>query len=282
MTDLDAIRSFILAGKAIFTLENIENGNRVTYKVHKPGKDTPWFVMYLSGPDNETHYSYLGAIFEGRPVFTLTKKSPDYRKLPNEWNKSTRGFHWLYERVFHKKEPLPKFQFSMDFVNLVEYHASLKSWNYTQFKNCVNQARDKLTAIVNRSCHQVFLDSLWKRFYATTVVPLREKEFGDYLREEKRKRDERKQFEQETLNQWYAFFFRNIFINAARMNQQKESFEFLEISPHSSREEIMTAFRAKAMIYHPDHGGHAEDLQKLIEAKNICLAMKEKPEKEKA
>ena len=59
---------FILAGNALFTVENAQTGNRFTFKVRKPDDDKPHFVSVLTGADNEHDYSFLGTVFEGEPL----------------------------------------------------------------------------------------------------------------------------------------------------------------------------------------------------------------------
>jgi len=62
-----AVKDFALAGKALFTLRNTTTGGRFTFKVvkAKEDKDSPlpvevWFVKMLTGPDNNTHYEFVG------------------------------------------------------------------------------------------------------------------------------------------------------------------------------------------------------------------------------
>ena len=43
----DPIR-FILAGNAVFTVENTATGNRFTFKVRRPDDDKPHFVSVLT------------------------------------------------------------------------------------------------------------------------------------------------------------------------------------------------------------------------------------------
>lgn len=65
---------FVFAGNAIFTLTSRRTEARYTFKVSMPDSGpTRWFVSLLTGPDNTSNYTYLGAIRnEG---FCLTKKS---------------------------------------------------------------------------------------------------------------------------------------------------------------------------------------------------------------
>ena len=47
---------FIKAGKAVFTVENKDTGNRFTYKAKKCEDKDIWFVSVLTGPDNYDNY----------------------------------------------------------------------------------------------------------------------------------------------------------------------------------------------------------------------------------
>lgn len=96
LTDPQAIRDFILAGDALFTVENTNTGNRYTYKVQAPDRTSPWrFVKVLTRSENEDeeNYSYIGAMYDGNHL-TRTKAvhiSPDAQ--------SVRAFTWLWERI---------------------------------------------------------------------------------------------------------------------------------------------------------------------------------------
>jgi len=78
MTDCVAIEQFTFAGNATFTISSRKTDAHFTYKVSKAkDKDTLWFVALLTGPDNDSDYTYLGVVrdrFGGR-AFQLTKKS---------------------------------------------------------------------------------------------------------------------------------------------------------------------------------------------------------------
>ena len=83
----DEIVKYVLAGKAIFTLQNERTGNRITYKVSKKKIDIQevllgteryedlWFVSFLNGADNWMNYRYLGLI-NSNHEFKTTAKSP--------------------------------------------------------------------------------------------------------------------------------------------------------------------------------------------------------------
>lgn len=91
--DWSAIKAFMLAGKATFTIRSMKTGKRFTYKVRQSKPDTEgrwinqdrpvWFVSLLTGPDNGNDYTYLGMITDsdgskgtgGVMRFSATKKS---------------------------------------------------------------------------------------------------------------------------------------------------------------------------------------------------------------
>jgi hypothetical protein len=59
----DLLKTFVLGGKATFTLENTNTGNHLTFKVNQPKEDGPHFVKVLTGPNNGSDYAFLGTIF---------------------------------------------------------------------------------------------------------------------------------------------------------------------------------------------------------------------------
>jgi hypothetical protein len=70
--------SFVLAGRAVFTVDN-GKGQHYTFKVsHKAAEGSwpeAWFASLLTGPDNTSDYTYLGMINPDLTV-KLTRKSP--------------------------------------------------------------------------------------------------------------------------------------------------------------------------------------------------------------
>ena len=71
LTTWDAVREFIFAGHARFTLRSLKTGMRYTYQVKvkkqdleagKTGSDVTYFVALLRGPDNVSDYRYLGVL----------------------------------------------------------------------------------------------------------------------------------------------------------------------------------------------------------------------------
>jgi hypothetical protein len=84
---------FILAGNALFTVQNIETGNRFTFKVRKPDDTKPHFVSVLTGSDNESSYSFLGTVFDPRH-YRHGRRSRISEDAP-----SARAFDWLFRQL---------------------------------------------------------------------------------------------------------------------------------------------------------------------------------------
>lgn len=70
-----AIRNFALAGKATITLESVKTGAHFTYQINKAKNTELWFVSVLSGPSNETDFTYVGILAGKAMELRLTKKS---------------------------------------------------------------------------------------------------------------------------------------------------------------------------------------------------------------
>lgn len=95
LTESDALE-YMLAGHATITLRHNVSGNRYTYKINVP-QDTSrglcHFVVLLSGPDNESDFTYLGMIGQDKR-FRLTKAS----RLP-ESSAPVFAFKSVFERL---------------------------------------------------------------------------------------------------------------------------------------------------------------------------------------
>jgi len=100
---LQAPRAFILAGKAIFTLQGINA--RYTFKVQRKEAsgqypDT-WFVSLLTGPENTSDYTYLGILDSQAGNVRLTRKS-SYK----DDSAPVVAIRWALRRIWADK-PLP-------------------------------------------------------------------------------------------------------------------------------------------------------------------------------
>lgn len=73
-------RTAILAGNATITLVSKASGARYTFNVKRAKRANSasgkaWFVGLLTGPSNETDYTYAGMLFGDDAAFRLTAKS---------------------------------------------------------------------------------------------------------------------------------------------------------------------------------------------------------------
>lgn len=110
----EGIKSFILGGRAIFTLRNEVTGNRRTYSVYRvkdPNKDM--YFVNVRGDGESTQkdkegrhkWVYVGTIWNSQKSnskFTLTAKS-----RVDKTSLAFLGFSWLWQKLV-KSEPLHK------------------------------------------------------------------------------------------------------------------------------------------------------------------------------
>ena len=92
------IRSFVLAGKSLFTVANMATGKHFTFKVEAPDEqakpqDPVVFVKVLDGPDNYRDYQMMGMLFSGKN-YVHWNKSKFNRDCPSEV-----AFVWLMARL---------------------------------------------------------------------------------------------------------------------------------------------------------------------------------------
>jgi len=95
-------KKFLKGGKAIFTVHN-DKDEHYTYKIQQADFDNfqPYFIYYLTGPDNNSDYTYLGMVqFDKKPRVKLTNAS----KLDKE-AKPYRVAVWAINLVLNGKEP---------------------------------------------------------------------------------------------------------------------------------------------------------------------------------
>lgn len=91
-----AALTFLLAGKATFTVVNEETGGRYTFRVRRVENDNRpdvHFVDVLSGPSNTSDFTRLGMIFDEKRFV-----------VPSRWNvskdaPSARAFAWVFVRL---------------------------------------------------------------------------------------------------------------------------------------------------------------------------------------
>jgi hypothetical protein len=91
--DPAAQRAFVLAGRAVFTVQNAATGGRFTYRVRRHAEGVA-FVSLLNGPDNATDYTFLGTLWQRRDDYWYWKHSAKSRV--NRDAPSARAFAWLW------------------------------------------------------------------------------------------------------------------------------------------------------------------------------------------
>lgn len=82
---------YALAGRATVTIVSAKSGQRFTYEIRKREireNQFVHFVSVLNGPDNNSHYLYIGMI--GERGFSLTPKSKVSKDAP-----SFIAFDWI-------------------------------------------------------------------------------------------------------------------------------------------------------------------------------------------
>jgi hypothetical protein len=82
------LKKFLLGGNATFTVRSLKTGTRFTFKVVQPRDTTPHFVSVMTGPDNESSYTYLGTIFNAssyRHGKRSTIEETDKRAVAATW-----------------------------------------------------------------------------------------------------------------------------------------------------------------------------------------------------
>jgi hypothetical protein len=68
-------KQFITGGNATFTVQS-KTGEYRTFKVRQPRPEMPYFVSLLTGPCNESAYTYMGILTPDKPeMVRLTAKS---------------------------------------------------------------------------------------------------------------------------------------------------------------------------------------------------------------
>jgi len=88
-----AIKAFMFAGNARFTIESVNTGKRFTFKIRRKDQDKPAFVSVLTGPDNESSYTFLGTVFDDG-TFRHGRRS-----IISAEASSAKAFVWFYDHI---------------------------------------------------------------------------------------------------------------------------------------------------------------------------------------
>jgi hypothetical protein len=95
MNNINDIR-FFEQGRAIFTVAN-NKGEHYTFRIGRSKPEQPLFVGLLTGPDNETNYTYMGVYEPARHSVRLTAKS---KYTPD--SAPTKVVNWAIRQVAEK------------------------------------------------------------------------------------------------------------------------------------------------------------------------------------
>jgi hypothetical protein len=96
-TTAAAARAFLLGGNATVTLLSVKTGTRFTYKIRANDEGDVHFVSLLSGPDNESDYSYLGRI-DAKGRLWVGRRVPQAGDI-SEDAPSAMAFRWAWLRL---------------------------------------------------------------------------------------------------------------------------------------------------------------------------------------
>lgn len=82
----EGVKQFVLAGKAMITLESKTSGTHFTYKVNKAENKDIWFISLLSGNNNDEDYRFMGyftadMILKTSAKSKVTSDAPAYKAM---------------------------------------------------------------------------------------------------------------------------------------------------------------------------------------------------------
>jgi hypothetical protein len=117
--NLEAIRRFILAGMAIFTIVSKKSGDRKTYRVRAAedvtgsGHPHGYYVDLLIGPNNTEDYRYLAYMW-------IDAREHLFAKLnPHKWaNESLTAFQWMITAINNRDV----IRVQLNFEHMCEFH----------------------------------------------------------------------------------------------------------------------------------------------------------------
>lgn len=152
--------------------------------------------------------------------------------------------------------------------------------NIKGFDNAVRCVRMKFDAINNKTVGEI-QESVWKFFWATVVVKLREvmcpedmnkrREAAEFRKKQWEMHKERERQEQEMFDDFWNQSFNRMLFGARKVVQPVYAYTALNLPLDADVEAIKSAFRELSKIHHPDRGGKQEVFIGITEAKNKCL-----------
>lgn len=100
ISDLSAIKRFILGGNAVFTIAGTDR--RYTYQVRSSEDGSVYFLSLLTGSDNVTDYTYVGLIDTQIGRIRLTRKS-----RMSETSLPVVALNWILSRIWSGRAIAP-------------------------------------------------------------------------------------------------------------------------------------------------------------------------------
>lgn len=166
-----------------------------------------------------------------------------------------------------------------DLIALLEMNKA--NDNIKGFDNALRCIRMKFDAINNKTVG-IIPEKLWGYFFATVVVKLREelcpkdmqnrREVQERKKKEWEERKAYRKWEDEQFNDFFwGSFFSGIFGNR-KTSKPIGSFAVLGLTEDAGEKEVVSAYRALAIIHHPDKGGKQDKFIEITESKNKCLS----------
>lgn len=162
-----------------------------------------------------------------------------------------------------------------DLIALLEINKAKD--NIKGFDNALRCVRMKFDAINNKTVGEI-PEKLWKYFYATVVVKLRdeicprESERRREEQEQKKKDWEQRKAFRDRQDDFWSWNFYSFLFSAKKSVKPLESFSVLGLSDGADENDVKSAYKKLALTHHPDRGGKQEAFVGITEAKNKCLA----------
>lgn len=159
--------------------------------------------------------------------------------------------------------------------------------NIKGFDNSVKVIRMKWDAISNKIRFGL-PEGMWRYFYATVIVKVREELCpADVARREKEREERRAEWErrkkmkeQERLfwDELYreAMYERIALLSLFLSDKSVSSFKYMGLPSTATEDEIRKRYREMSLACHPDKGGKQEEFVLLTEHKNKCISWAKK------
>lgn len=198
---------------------------------------------------------------------------------------TTKEYVKKYELDKNDKFHHPSFveDLAADLVALLELNKAQD--NIKGFDNALRCIKMKWDAINNKTIGQL-PETLWKFFWATVVVKLKEqlcpadvakrKAQTEQKKKDWEQRQKQNKWEQEQFEDFFWGFNFHYMLFGKRKTRPSESYTLLGLKTDAEIGDVKSAYRRLSILHHPDKGGKQDDFIKLTDAKNKCLSWLEK------